>query len=98
AEELMRSLNIHVERMTWDNIKQAFKEADGRTKFRAVVGLKAYSKEDKLNIRTHPRGSKDLPWPKAATGKYEQSVKFPSGEVAVGREELAIYKLPKAGD
>ena len=96
AEELMRALNIKVERMTWDNIKQAFREADGRMKFSATVGLKAYSKEDKLNIRTHPRGSKDLPWPKDSSGKFEHSVKFPSGEVAVGREEIAIYRLPKS--
>ena len=95
AEELMRSLGLKVERMTWDNIKQAFREADGRAKFTATVGLKAYSKEDKINIRTHPRGSKDLPWPKNASGKFEPSVKFPSGDVAVGREEIAIYRLPK---
>lgn len=95
AEELMRSLNLRVERMTWDNIKQAFREADGRAKFTATVGLKAYSKDDKLNYRTHPRGSKDLPWPKDASGKFEHTVKFPSGEVATGREEIAIYRLPR---
>jgi hypothetical protein len=95
AEELMRSLNLKLDRMTWDNIKQAFKEADGRAKFTATVGLRAYSKDDKISYRTHPRGKNDLPWPKGADGKYAQTVTFPSGEVATGREELAIYRLPR---
>lgn len=95
AEELMRSLSMRLDKMTWDNIRQAFKEADGRAKFTAVIGWRAYSKEDKLSYRTHPRGKNDLPWPKGADGKFEHTVKFPSGETAVGREEIAIYKLPR---
>lgn len=96
AEELMRALDLHVSPMTWDNIKQAFREADGRKKFTATVGWKAYSKEDKLNYRTNPRGKNDLPWPRGADGKPEPTVKFPSGEVATGREEIAIYRLPRS--
>ena len=95
GEELMRALNLRLEgRLSWDTIKQAFREADGRAKFTATIGWKAYSKDDKINIRTHPRKN-DIPWPKGADGKYEPVVTFPSGEKAAGREEVVRYRLPK---
>lgn len=98
GEELMRSLNLRVDGpLTWEKVKQAFKEADGRAHFTAVVGWNAYSKEDKINIRTHPRywSKSDLPWPKGADGKFEAVVTFPGGERATGREEIVGVKLPK---
>ena len=95
GEELMRALNLRLEgKLTWDNIKQAFREADGRAKFTATIGWKAYSKDDKINIRTHPRKN-DILWPKGADGKYEPVVTFPSGEKATGREEVVRYRLPR---
>lgn len=95
GEELMRSLDIHIDGpMTWDKVKQAFREVDGRRKFNATVGYVAYSKEDKLYIRTHPRKN-DLPWPRGADGRPEAVVTFPSGERASGREEIVRLRLPK---
>lgn len=95
GEELLRALGIKFSGpFTLDSVKQALREADGRSHFTATVGWNAYFKEEKVNIRTNPRKN-DLPWPKGADGKYVQPVTSPKGETSTGREEIVRFRISK---
>lgn len=94
--ELLRAMGIHLEGpLTWDMVKQAFREADGKARFTATVGWNFYCKTDKVNVRTHNPRKNDHPWPRSSAG-YERPVSCPvCGQQGYGREEISRFRLPK---
>lgn len=95
--ELLRALDIRLDRPTVGNIREALTAASGQKTFRGEVAWEAYFKDTQVTVSTQPRKSKgDLPWPKDANGKLEQFAANPAtGDKVYARERITRYLLPK---
>lgn len=95
--DLLRALDIRLDRATVANIRDVLIAASGQKSFRAQVGWEAYFKDTQTSVSTAPRKSRgDLPWPKNAEGKFEMMATNPAtAEKAFGRERILRYLLPK---
>ncbi|MGH7442689.1 MAG: hypothetical protein ACREKE_08465 [bacterium] len=95
--DLLRSLDLVLDKMNGSSIKNALLGATGNKIFRAVIGWEAYFKDTQTTVSTAPNKKRgDTPWPRNAEGNFESTAVNPStGEKSYGRERIIRYLLPK---